>query len=137
MDREFMLLRVAGEQYALPTDRVRQVVVAPAVTPIPAAPPAVLGVFNLRGEIVPLVDLCRLLGLPGDAGPRAPFAVVVDTPDGRAGLTLAEVPRLASLGPHVGRTDTPGRAGIFAVDDEPVVLLDSDALLSPARIGAG
>ena len=47
-------VRVAGEHYALPVEDVLEVAELRAITPVPGAPPAVLGVRNLRGQVLPV-----------------------------------------------------------------------------------
>jgi chemotaxis signal transduction protein len=55
---------LAGEQLAADVGHAREVVVLPERTTVPRAPAHVLGVANLRGNIVPIVDIGHLLGLP-------------------------------------------------------------------------
>jgi purine-binding chemotaxis protein CheW len=77
--RRFLTFRVNGGVYALPAEQVREVIHAPAVARVPRSPPALLGVANLRGAVLPLVGLRELLGAaakPGDA--IAVKAVVLD-----------------------------------------------------------
>jgi purine-binding chemotaxis protein CheW len=134
MAGEVVILPLEAELYAVPTDRVRQVVATPTVTPIPTSPPAVLGVFNLRGEIIPLLDTARLLSLkPTTHGPPR-FAVVIETEDGCAALTATTMPRWGRLGPQIGPAETSGTTGLYSLDGELVVLIDPDVLLAPARI---
>jgi chemotaxis signal transduction protein len=52
------------ERYGLPVDRVDEVVPLPELTPLPDSDPCVAGLFNLRGEIVTVIDLRARLGLP-------------------------------------------------------------------------
>ncbi|MFL5797780.1 MAG: chemotaxis protein CheW [Actinomycetota bacterium] len=137
MDTRVVVLGLGSEEYAISTERVSQVIAAPRVTPVPTAPPAVLGVFNLRGEVVPLLDLPRLLGLGSAAGNAMPFAVVVETPRGRAGLTVEGLPHFGALGPEVGTSERPGVTSIHSIGDALVSLLDADALLDPVRLGPG
>lgn len=54
---------LAGERYALPLGEIREVNRVAAVTPIPGLPPTVVGALGLRGQIVPVLDLHRVLGL--------------------------------------------------------------------------
>jgi chemotaxis signal transduction protein len=64
-----------GQQcFAIAADLVGEVVAVEAITPVPMAPPAILGLFNLRGTPVALVDLVRALALTGtgDAEPVRP-----------------------------------------------------------------
>ena len=72
-----VLLPVGDDIYALPVDWVREVVAAPPVTRLVTAPSVVLGLFNLRGEIVPLLDIAALLSI-GKVRTTA-FAVVVSS----------------------------------------------------------
>ena len=64
---------VGGETYLVPAKAIREVEEVRAVTPVPTTPGWLLGVMNLRGAIVGVVDLARFLGLGGasHAGLRA------------------------------------------------------------------
>jgi chemotaxis signal transduction protein len=53
-----------GRRFALPLACVRRVLPSAAPVPLPAAPDIVLGVLNIGGDIVTVVDLCRRLALP-------------------------------------------------------------------------
>lgn len=76
---------------AIALARARRVVARPALTPLPDAPASMLGLANLRGEVVPVLDAGLLLsdeplGLAG-------FVIVVDTAKGPAGLAVPSLPR--------------------------------------------
>lgn len=60
--QRWMRFTVAGRDYAVNVLQLREVLPEAAVEPVPGAPPAVLGVLNLRGEILTLLDLPRWLG---------------------------------------------------------------------------
>jgi purine-binding chemotaxis protein CheW len=130
-----VLLALGDEWRALEVSRVREVVAAPLATPLPAVPSTVKGVFNLRGEIVPLFDLAVLLGLP----PTTPtaFAVVADTAAGPAGLAASALPETMELVVPIETGD--GEQPAWRVGDRLVRLLDLDGLLAadPARGPAG
>lgn len=128
-----LLLPVVREWYAIESSWVREVVAAPLLVPLPTAPAAVLGVFNLRGEIVPTFDVARLLGV--GEGPNHPFVVVVETALGPAGLAAHAVPEMGDLGSQLGAADLPGTVARFAVDGRVATLVAVDELLAPARIG--
>jgi purine-binding chemotaxis protein CheW len=136
MDDRVVILRLEEDRYALPTACVRHVVATPGVTPVPTAPPAILGLMNLRGEVVPLLDLARLLGRSEGRSAHLPFAVVVETPNGVAGLTVSEMPRFERLGPEVAASGSPGTAGLHSIGEGLVALLDLDTLLDPSRVAA-
>src|SRR4051812_50129992 len=106
-----LLLPVGEDLYALELTTVREVVPDPELTPLPGAPPALLGVFNLRGEVVPAFDVARLLGLP--PAPAADQVTVAETPAGPAGLGSHGRPwRGGGGGPGGGRGGArPGGGG--------------------------
>ena len=64
-------VRVADEHYALPVADVLEVAELGEVTPVPGAGAAVLGVRNLRGQVLPVVDLATVFGARGLGRPSA------------------------------------------------------------------
>jgi len=73
---EYLVFSLRSERYALPLRSVAEVVARPSITPVPGSPPELQGVMNLRGEIRPVWDLARRLGLP-EQGKPAPGCVLV------------------------------------------------------------
>ena len=68
---------LAGQTYAVSIAHVREILVTPAVTPLPDSPPVIEGVIDLRGTLIPVVDLARLLAGDGRAtAPRSRTFVV-------------------------------------------------------------
>lgn len=128
-----LLLSVGPEWYAVDTASVREVVAAPLVIPLPTAPPTVLGVFNLRGEIVPVFDTAGLLGV-GRFDER-PYVAVVETGLGPGAMAAHQVPEVVELEEQAGASELPGALGSFVVGHRLAVLLDIDAVMAPARIG--
>jgi purine-binding chemotaxis protein CheW len=108
-----LLVPVGPDLYAVPMDGVRKVVRAPLLTKLPTAPALVLGLFNLRGEIVPLLDTPALMGL--SRIPDWPFVAVVRSSLGLAGLAATAFPEPAALGEPVGPSESPATAGTYAV----------------------
>jgi chemotaxis signal transduction protein len=127
-----LLLPVGSDLYALPLEWAREVVAAPAITRLVTAPAAVLGLFNLRGQVIPLLDTAALLGTGTTETPA--FAIVVDGADGLAGLATTGVPRREPLGAPVAASELTGTTGQYRVGQEVATLLDPAALLSPDRI---
>lgn len=128
-----LLIPVGDDTYAVPLETVREVVVAPVVTHLPTAPVVVRGVFNLRGDIVPLFDTAMLLGLR--SAPGEPYAVLLGTVHGVAGLVATEIPLTVRLSESVGHSDLEGTTETYLIGDHRLaVALDVEALLSPARI---
>jgi purine-binding chemotaxis protein CheW len=85
-------------ELALPVAALQEVVNYPAaVTPVPLAPSHLLGLFNLRGTLIPIVDLRQLLHLPDAAAGAASKIAIVELGDVRVGLqfdTTGEILRV-------------------------------------------
>ena len=133
-----LLLPLGDGTWCLPLEAVREVLVVPPTTPLPTGPPALVGLFNLRGSVLPLFDTAGLLSLPGV--PPAHVAVV-EVPAGLAGLASSGTPRAARLGRLVGAPEHPAALGTYTVEaagaEEPeggtrdvAVLLDVGRLLT-------
>jgi purine-binding chemotaxis protein CheW len=83
--RDYVLFRLGGERFGVPSAAAREVLRVPRLVRVPRVPPQIRGVINLRGEIVAVTDLRPLLGLPGEEVPAGGQLVVVQA----AGLTTA------------------------------------------------
>ena len=125
-------------------EALREVVRAPLLTGLPTAPALILGLFNLRGEIVPLLDTPALMGL--SRLPGWSFAAVVRSSLGPAGLAATALPEPATLGEPVGSSASRATSGTYAVPPlirrlegrlgrRLAVLLDVEELLAGASSG--
>jgi chemotaxis signal transduction protein len=126
-------LPVEGECYALEITSAREIVPSPEIRSLPGAPATVLGLFNLRGDVVPLFDTAAL----ADAGSmqRWTHAIVVETAAGIAALAAGGIPDTVALTDPVAPSEAPWIEAAYAHDRSLVLLLDTEALLAPARIG--
>jgi len=135
--REFVSFVLDGDPYALPIERVREIVRLRPITPVPRVPAAIRGVISLRGEVVEVLDLRRRLGLPEREPTRASRIVVLHGEDGTVtGLLVDAVRdvlritedriRPASGGEH------DGVAALLARGDQFVSLLDVERVLDLA-----
>ncbi len=101
-----LVFRVGEEHYGLPLENVREVERVTRVTPVPGAPRFVRGLVNLRGEILPLVDMRLLLGAGAEELPPSPRLVVAQA-DGKEpplALMVEELNGLAPVGEEVEET---------------------------------
>ena len=67
MRKRFVFFRLAGGRYCIPVEQVLQILRLEGLIEIPKPPPYVEGVLNLRGDIIPVVNLRARLELPGHA----------------------------------------------------------------------
>lgn len=75
--RQFVTFAIDGRPFAAEMAVVREIIRLPDVVRVPLAPPALDGIANLRGDVLPIVSLRRLLGLPERARDEASRAMVV------------------------------------------------------------
>ena len=123
-----VLVIAANDAYfAVPMARVHQVLRHPLVTRIPLSPPGLLGVVNVRGEIVPLLDTAVLTGTGSLSEP--PFAVLVSGADDMVALAAQELPIAADFDEPVGPGSQPGEVGVFSDGGRLVVLIDVEELV--------
>ena len=133
---------VAGQRFGLPVGIVREILRAQSTTPVPSADPVILGLINLRGEIVTLVDLRRRLGFaPADPseGGRA-MHVVVRIGDEIVSLSVDAVGEVVELRPDRFEEPPPTVAdpvrgmieAVCQLDDGLVQILDVTTLLPAA-----
>ena len=87
-------VRVGAGQYALPVECVREIATLGELTPVPGAGSVVLGVRNLRGQVLPVFDLAALFGAPGGTPSRI---LVAESGGLRAGLAIDEVTDVGEL----------------------------------------
>jgi len=126
---------IGEDRYAVATSAVREVVSDPRPTPLPTAPAALLGAFNLRGEVIPMFDTAALLGI-GKLS-ETPIAVVVNTSAGPAALVATGLPKFVVLEAETGASELRGTLGVFALEDGVAVMLDIEAMLVPHVGGDG
>jgi purine-binding chemotaxis protein CheW len=135
-----ILLRIEGREYGLPLDCLVEVVRMVALVPVPDAPGFVLGLLDLRGQVVPVLDLRQRLGLPA-AQPGLSTPICVLEAGGRGfGLVADAVTDIRPLAapveqPEVTPPESPV-AGVTHVDGRLVSLLDPQLLSRAARSAA-
>lgn len=116
-----------GEHYALPVPNVLEVSPLGEITPVPGAPPEVMGVRNLRGRVIPLVDLAAVLGLKAAEAPE--WIVVSESEEHRCGLAVTATLDIAELGDLDDEADSIFLSGARLVDGAMVGVVDVTAIL--------
>ena len=135
---EYLTFRLGAEEYAVAIEYVREVLKAPPITEVPRAPAGILGVVNVRGEVVGVFDPRHRLGLPvAEAAEGTGRIVIVDDGEGASGLlvdAVASVVRLprGSVEPcpqGIGGASAECLAGIGRERSRLFTVLDLPALL--------
>jgi purine-binding chemotaxis protein CheW len=128
-------IRLGAEHYALGFEHVLEVVELGELTPVPGAPGTLIGLRNLRGELLPALDLAAVLGLAGEGEPRR--LVIVADGERRAALAVDDVIDFSRLPPAPGTVDSVFLRGRVLVDGALVGVVDVPAVLgssSGARV---
>jgi purine-binding chemotaxis protein CheW len=141
--RRFLAFRSSGRPYALPTDDVAEVILVPTAARLPHSPKSLIGLANLRGTVIPLLDLGVMLGQETFTGGNAARAIVLGgAGTARLALAVDMVDRLVEL--EAGKIETAGRdlaadaneilLGAFqiAADQTVTKILDVTAMLGIA-----
>lgn len=93
----YVIFRLGDEEYGLPVERVSGIIRYEPATPVPRAPVAVLGVINLRGRVIPVIDLrLRFSGVPFVEGPQTRI-VVSEGDAGPVGIVVDSASEVASF----------------------------------------
>jgi purine-binding chemotaxis protein CheW len=127
---------LGGQLMGLRASEVREVVQDPPITPVPLLPPVIRGVFNVRGELVTVLDLRRRLGLPDEQSPSA-IHLIVPTLDGTVSLLadrqgdVLETDRASFEAPPTGIAGVAGDCvlGAYKLPGRLLVVLDTGKLL--------
>lgn len=132
--RELLRFRLAGSPYAIPVERVREIVRMRGITPMPHVPAAILGVIALRGEIVQVVDLRMRLRLDTPEVGRSSRVVVLHGEDDRVtGVLVDGVEEVLRVSEDEIRTttgsDTSFVSELVVRDGQFVSLVDLDRVL--------
>ena len=75
--QQFVTFSVAGEMFAVPMAPVQEIIRVPDVARMPLTPPALEGLANLRGRVLPIISLRRLFGTPERDNDDATRALVI------------------------------------------------------------
>ena len=124
----YVRMRVGGDQFAVPVEHVREIARLGAISPIPGAGNVVLGVRNLRGQVLPVFDLAALLGV-ADAG-RPSRVVVIEEGGHRAGLAIDAVTDVAGLPDLDGDAGSEFLSGTSLADGDLVGVIDVGRLFA-------
>jgi purine-binding chemotaxis protein CheW len=122
-------------QYAVPIARVKEIANPMPLVTLPHAPPAVVGVSDYRGDVVPVVDLRSRFGLPSTEATRKTKWIVVDVLGRSAALVVDAVTGVFGTGgtdlrpaPSVGGEDKRGLAGVTNHEGALVFVLDTASM---------
>lgn len=136
---EILEFRLASERYAVETRHVQEVYPLRELTPLPCTPPFVLGVVNVRGRILPVLDLKKFFELPERGLTDLHRIIRVSGNDLDLGLLADVVVGTRNIAADSLQPSLPTLTGIRqdylrGVNDERLVVLDLARILSDPKI---
>jgi purine-binding chemotaxis protein CheW len=143
-ETQIVVFELGDERYGLDIATVFEIIRHQPITAVPQAPAFVRGVFNLRGRIIPVVDLRDRFGMAEGAMTKASRIVVCEAAGTRIGLIVDGVSEVlmiaaAAIEPTPGvaaGTDAAYLRGIAKLGDRLIILLDLDGLLNDTDVAA-
>jgi purine-binding chemotaxis protein CheW len=144
MAEQLLTFLMGEDEYGISILRVREIAEYRALTPVPATPPWMRGVMNLRGTVVPVVDLAARLGMEPTQVSRRTCLIIVEMDVEAERVVIAvmvdAVSRVVEVSPGDIQEPPPFGIGIdcvpglVRVDGRLIVLLDLTAILSSTEI---
>lgn len=146
---KFLTFRLHDTVYGVEITRIKEIIEYGGITRIPMTPPSIRGVLNLRGNVVPIIDLAERLGCGGDGdvsrrtcviitevedeGEVMDIGFVVDAVDQVIGIHEDHIEATPSFGTNIKSEFI---SGMGNVDEKFVILLDMDAVFAVDELTA-
>jgi purine-binding chemotaxis protein CheW len=134
---QWVTFRLANEVYGINVMQVQEVLRFTDIAPVPGAPPYVLGIINLRGNVVTVIDTCQRFGLPSIELTDNTRIVIIETNHQVIGILVDAVAEVVYLRhseiettPNVGNDDSARFIqGVCHREDNLLILVDLNKLL--------
>lgn len=138
MENQLVVFDLAEEHYGVDISSVESIIKLQAITVVPRAPRFVEGVTNLRGKILPVIDLRQRFGLPAAKRTKDSRIVVVEMSGTTVGIVVDGVSEVLRVNPDsieppspiVTTIDSAFIKGIAKVNDRLIILLDMGQVLN-------
>lgn len=140
---QYLTFQLMSEQYGVAIETVREINQFGEITPVPRTPEYVKGVMNLRGKIIPVVNLRVKFGMQPQDTTRDTCIIVIDTEIGQVGMIVDSVKEVVDLheaqiepSPVLGNENAMSFVrGMGKVDNRVVILVDIVSAFSADQMG--
>jgi purine-binding chemotaxis protein CheW len=135
---QWVTFHLENEKYGIKVMQVQEVLRMTEIAPVPGAPHYVLGIINLRGNVVTVIDTRRRFGLPDAESDDETRIVIIEADNNVVGILVDSVAEVVDLrtseietAPNVGNDESSKYIqGVSSRDDELLILVDVNKLLS-------
>ena len=137
--RQLVGFRLDDEDYAIAITRIREIILMKPITRLPQAPGSIEGLINLRGTVIPVINLRKRFGLPARPFDDETRTIVVTVGDKTVGCIVDEVTQVMRItGDQVQPVPVSMSAvakrfiaGLARLEDRLLIILDTDKLFGP------
>jgi purine-binding chemotaxis protein CheW len=139
---QFVGFRLDSEVYAIAITKIQEIIVMKPITRMPQVPSVIEGLINLRGSVIPIVNLRKLFSLPPKDFDDETRTIIVNVGERTIGYIVDEVTQVMRIaGEQIQPTPASVSnlakqyiAGLARMDDQLLIILDIEKLLNPAEI---
>ena len=138
-EQQMVLFRLGADEYGIPISQVKEIIQYRGATKMPQTPDSMEGVINLRGKVIPVIELTKRFGLVASVSSDK-RAIIIETEGQKIGVVVDEVTeviRLQDTAIEPAPTMTMSNdyiRGIGKNDDRLLILLDVDKLFGSKEI---
>ena len=139
---QIVCFTIGNEEYGIEILKVQEILRLPQITILPKAADFILGVIDLRGKILPIIDMSKRFGIESKSDTKDTRAIVINIKGKEVGLAIDSVSHVVKVDSKDIEPPPPivkgisGRyiVGIAKVNDDFVVILDIDRIFSPNEL---
>jgi purine-binding chemotaxis protein CheW len=141
-EQQLVVFRLGEDFFAMLISNVNEIIRLQKITPVPKAPPFVEGVTNLRGRVIPVIDLRKRFGVAPQVDGQSGRIIVVEQ-DGRLlGMMVDAVDEVLTVPASaieevdqmVVSVDAEFLSGIVRLEDRLIILLDQERVLNAGEV---
>ncbi|KUK15381.1 MAG: CheW protein [Petrotoga mobilis] len=136
MMEDVLSFKIADQEYALPIENIESVVDKTDVTPVPNSKYFVVGLINLRGRIVPVIELTKILGIEVPNDHIYENILILKIDEEEIGMYVDEVENVLSIDPDKlekfhskDSTYSDKVKGVIKIENRLIVYLDLESIL--------
>lgn len=145
---QLIVFKLGEEEYALPIEQIKEVVLTPKISPMPQTPDYVKGIANIRGNVIAIMDFEQKFGLKRNKkrinGARVNYTLVIESNDHNVGILVNDVPNTLSVfSSKIGSSsniiqhsslDESVIKGVVKVNEKMIILIDVMTMMSTGEL---
>lgn len=136
-ETQIVIFRLGEEEYGLNISKIQEIIRVPGITRLPNTPDYVLGMFNLRGDIIPIIDLKKKFLRVFEEYTAEARVIVMETEDAKVGIIVDEISEIMAVSSElsVGKEKisasikSDNLLGVVTIAERLIILLDNEKIL--------